>query len=793
MTGSEFQVAFVHFTTTTEYVLLIFGAVVALILFRLALAKYKINFLPESALIIILGIVVGLVAYLANVEQHELINFNYEIFFLIFIPPIILEAGYFLHKDFFFNNLRLIILFAVIGTFLNSFLTGAALYLFRSAYDIQGSFTEYLSFGALISAVDPVAVLAIFEEAHVNETLQILVSGESILNDSVAIVLYQLFVNLTKVDHVTASIPFLAIARFLLVSFGGLIFGVFMGLLGSWLTKFTKVLQLFEPILLMSLGFLSYQIAEVLSLSGIVSILFCGIIFSRYSDMNMTHRSTLTFKRDLKSFASMNEAIIFLYLGTETTFQFASKDSDLNFTHDLDAVFTILTLVFIFLFRFLLVVILTRIANRSRMHKVKMKEQFVLSYSGLRGAIAFALAFALPDSIESKNSFISTALIVVLFTVFIQGGTIKPIMKRLHLKFLKKENKKKCGSKMLTSTFDHLQHAIFSIIGGHGDSYSWSHKFHGIDKFIKKIMVRDLRAEEKEFLDLLEQLKESEMKEELNEKEKQRLLINQSKLEVMVKNPDISLERIIHEKKENPSKSFRNMIEKMIDTNKFNKNITKESGTSGTDTDDSSRIEDLQLSHGVKSNSSSDDLFSSEENFDSELVSYKKISKKRKNIDHENSTTDKSYSGLFYRLQSNYANKTSHKKNFSRVREPSHSFDKNVKVLPSIVGRGNRLKNIQLRSFVEHFQNKNKNAQRSPNYTNILSNTVSRHLLPQVRLNLKKGLNDEKLKIKNKHSSVNSPNTSSSSSSSSSSENLSKKSSEKLSEKLSEKSSEQSD
>ncbi|KAJ3425847.1 sodium/hydrogen exchanger [Anaeramoeba flamelloides] len=778
MTGSEFQVAFVHFTTTTEYVLIIFGALVALILFRLALAKYKINFLPESSLIIVLGIVVGLVAYLAKVEQHDLINFNYEIFFLIFIPPIILEAGYFLHKDFFFNNLRLIILFAVIGTFLNSFLTGTALYLFRSAYEIQGSFTEYLSFGALISAVDPVAVLAIFEEAHVNETLQILVSGESILNDSVAIVLYQLFVNLTKVDHVTSSVPFLAIVRFLLVSFGGLIFGVFVGLFGSWLTKFTKVLQLFEPILLMSLGFLSYQIAEVLSLSGIVSILFCGIIFSRYSDMNMTHRSTLTFKRDLKSFASMNEAIIFLYLGTETTFQFASKDSDLDFTHDLNAVFTILTLLFIFIFRFLLVVLLTSIANRSRMHKVKMKEQFILSYSGLRGAIAFALAFSLPDSIESKNSFISTALIVVLFTVFIQGGTIKPIMKRLHLKFLKKENKKNCGSKMLTTTFDHLQHAIFSIIGGHGDSYSWSQKFHGIDKFIKKIMVRDLHTEEKEFLELLTRLKEAEMKEELNEKEKQRLLINQSKLEVMVKNPDISLERIIHEKNKNPSKSFRNMIKKMIDKNTFNKNIIHESGDeeNGTGSD---KTEDLQLSHKVKSGSSSDHVFSSEDNFDLELVKKKTIVKKRKSIDQENKTTEKSYIDLLTMLQSSYPNKPSQKNKFSRVKEPSHSFDRNVKVLPSMIGRGNHLKNIQLRSFVARFQSKNKNVRHSTNYTNILSNTVSRHLIPQVRLNRKMGLNKEKLKIEKKHSLPNSSNTSSSSSSSSSSENLSKKSSEK--------------
>ncbi|KAJ6241155.1 sodium/hydrogen exchanger [Anaeramoeba flamelloides] len=762
MTGSEFEVAFTHFTTTTEFVLLFFGGLVALILFRLALAKYKINFLPESALIILFGIAIGLILHLTKTSKHDLIHFNYDIFFLILIPPIILEAGYFLHKDFFFTNLRLIMLYAVIGTLLNSFLVGISLFLFRSQYAIKGSFAEYLTFGALISAVDPVAVLAIFEQAHVNETLQILVSGESILNDSVAIVLYQLFVNLTKVSHITNSLPFLAIVRFFLVSFGGVAFGVFMGLLSSWLTKFTKVLQLFEPILLLSLGFLSYQIAEAMSLSGIVSILFCGIIFSRYSDMNLTHRSSLTFKRDLKSFASMNEAIIFLYLGFETTFQFSAKDSNKDYTHDLDAVFTILTLVFILLYRFILVVILTYFANRSRMHKVKLKDQLILSYSGLRGAIAFALAFSLPDSIKSKNSFISTTLIVVLFTVFIQGGTIKPIMKRLHLKFLQKENEKKCARRMLSLAFSHIQNASFLIIGGNGGTYSWSHKFHDLDLFLKKIIVRGLHPEEKQFIELLEQLKEAEVKEELNEREKQRLLVNQTKFETISKNPNVSLERILHEKRVHPSTTFQNLVKKKIFQMGLEKREKEKEKEKEKETDQDSEISKFSNMSGSDSTSSSL-THEDEPNIGLITTKIKKGKMKRMqlstNTDPEcvkNEKLERTLTNVF--MQFNLRSKPNTQELFSRTKEPNDSFDKNIKILPGIVGRGNHLKNISMKNIIQNLQSqkhdfKERNIQRSIRDTNILSSVVSRHLLPQIRLKTMMTLNKKNNKIQIKKSS----------------------------------------
>ena len=97
----------------------------------------------------------------------------------------ILESGYFLNKEFFAKHLTLILLYAVVGTFLNSIVTGLALWVFglTGAYRFTFSIVECLLFGTLISAVDPVAVLSIFDDLKVNEMLYMLVFGESVLND----------------------------------------------------------------------------------------------------------------------------------------------------------------------------------------------------------------------------------------------------------------------------------------------------------------------------------------------------------------------------------------------------------------------------------------------------------------------------------------------------------------------------------------------------------------------------------------------------------------------------------
>lgn len=145
------------------------------------------NIVPESCLLIVVGLLIGGLIKLVGEEPPLLSS---KVFFFYLLPPIILDAGYFLPIRPFTENLGTILMFAVVGTLWNAFFIGGVLYgvcqLEASLYSVN--LLSCLLFGTITSAVDPVAVLAVFEEIHINELLHILVFGESLLNDAVTVV-----------------------------------------------------------------------------------------------------------------------------------------------------------------------------------------------------------------------------------------------------------------------------------------------------------------------------------------------------------------------------------------------------------------------------------------------------------------------------------------------------------------------------------------------------------------------------------------------------------------------------
>ena len=146
--------------------------------------------MPESCLLIVVGLMVGGAIY--GVRHRPPPTLSGDAFFLFLLPPIVLDAGYFLPGRLFFENLGTILLYAVPGTLWNALGIGFSLHglcLVVPGPELEGlSLFHCLQFGSLIAAVDPVAVLSVFEEMHVNDQLHILVFGESLLNDAVAVV-----------------------------------------------------------------------------------------------------------------------------------------------------------------------------------------------------------------------------------------------------------------------------------------------------------------------------------------------------------------------------------------------------------------------------------------------------------------------------------------------------------------------------------------------------------------------------------------------------------------------------
>uniref|UniRef100_A0A915I6J1 Cation/H+ exchanger domain-containing protein n=1 Tax=Romanomermis culicivorax TaxID=13658 RepID=A0A915I6J1_ROMCU len=167
-------------------------------------------------LLIILGLLLGGLFYVEHaVETLKFLNYDEKTFFLFLLPPIILEAAYSLRDRAFVENIGTILLFAVVGTLLNIFLVGPVLYLiWLIGGGVKISFIECLIFSSLIAAVDPVAVLAIFQELGVNKMLYFMVFGESLFNDAVTVVIYNMMVSFLSIDQITISDLFLGVAAF---------------------------------------------------------------------------------------------------------------------------------------------------------------------------------------------------------------------------------------------------------------------------------------------------------------------------------------------------------------------------------------------------------------------------------------------------------------------------------------------------------------------------------------------------------------------------------------------------
>ncbi|XP_048465880.1 sodium/hydrogen exchanger 3 isoform X3 [Rhincodon typus] len=384
----------------------------------------------------------------------------------------------------FFGNLGTILMYAVIGTVWNAATTGLSLYgiyLTGIMGDLKADLLKFLLFGSLIAAVDPVAVLAVFEEVHVNEVLFIIVFGESLLNDAVTVVLYNVFSSFVQIEaeNIQSLDYFKGIVSFFVVSLGGTAVGIAFAFLLSLVTRFTKHVRVIEPGFVFVISYLSYLTAEMLSLSAILAITFCGICCQKYVKANLCEQSITTVRYAMKMLASGAETIIFMFLGI------SAVDPQI---WTWNTAFILLTLVFISVYRVIGVVIQTWILNRYRVVQLEIIDQVVMSYGGLRGAVAFALVVLL-DDIPEKKLFVSTTIIVVYFTVIFQGLTIKPLVKWLKVK-TSQQKEPLLNEKLHGRAFDHILSAIEDISGQIGHNYLRD-KWSNFDrKYLSKIMMR---------------------------------------------------------------------------------------------------------------------------------------------------------------------------------------------------------------------------------------------------------------------------------------------------------------
>ncbi|XP_055892057.1 sodium/hydrogen exchanger 2-like isoform X3 [Biomphalaria glabrata] len=385
----------------------------------------------------------------------------------------------------FFNNLGTILLLAVVNTLWNTLGIGLGLWGMSYLGWIQKnvSILHSFVFAALISAVDPVAVLAIFEEIQVNEILYIIVFGESLLNDGVTVVIYRMMEGFTEIGESNLEVVdfFAGILQFFVVCLGGTLIGVIYGLLGAFITKYTDHVRVIEPLFIFVLGYLAYLTSEIFELSGILALTFGGIIMRHYTEANMTKKSTTTVKYFMKLMANISETIIFMFLGLSTVID----------SHDWQIDFILFAILFCLIFRVTGVIFLAFMVNRRRLIRLSPIDQFIMSYGGLRGGIAFCLALLLDaEKMPERAMFVTTTLVIVFFTVFIQGITIKPVVNALKVE--RAGEKDPSMNEMIHKRLiDHLMAGMEDIVGRTGDN-SMKHKFDYYNtRYLKPWLLRE--------------------------------------------------------------------------------------------------------------------------------------------------------------------------------------------------------------------------------------------------------------------------------------------------------------
>ncbi|PVI07597.1 sodium/hydrogen exchanger [Periconia macrospinosa] len=385
--------------------------------------------------------VVGLILRLTAVASvRDAVSFDYQMFFNLLLPPIILSSGYELHQGNFFRHIGTILTFAFAGTFISAVVLGLILFIWtRMGLDgFKINFVEAMSVGATLSATDPVTILAIFNTYKVEPKLYTIIFGESILNDAIAIVLFE---TAQKYKDGAESLGFLslfeAIGIFFGVFFGSLFIGVMVGIAASLMLKFTYVRRMpkTESCLIILIAYLTYFLSNAIHMSGIVSLLFCGICMKHYAYLNMSRRTQLTTKFVFQITAQLSENFIFIYLGLSLF-----TDDKLEY----NPLFILITVAGICIARWCAVFPLSRMINsviryRRRRHgaqessdEIPYSHQAMIYWAGLRGAVGVALAAGLSGN--NGDTLRATVLVVVVLTVIIFGGTTARMLEILGIR-----------------------------------------------------------------------------------------------------------------------------------------------------------------------------------------------------------------------------------------------------------------------------------------------------------------------------------------------------------------------
>jgi CPA1 family monovalent cation:H+ antiporter len=364
--------------------------------------------LPYSVGLVTAGIVLALLPF--GIEMP----LTPELVFSVFLPPLVFEAAIQIPWKPFRRELPLLLLLVTVGVLLAAGIVAAGMH-----YLVGWSWLGAAFFGILIAATDPVSVIAMFRQIDVDERLHLLVESESLLNDGVAAVGFAILVGIAAGG---AATPLGIGGQLLITTAGGLLAGALVA--GPLLLIAGRTTDHLVEITLTTLAaWGSFLLAEHFHVSGVLAALTAGLLVGNVGWMGSISDSGRPAVLSFWEYAAflVNSLVFILIGGREAGVSFWPLIS-------VAAIATLLSL----LGRAASVYPVALLFRRSGL-RLPAGYQHVLWWGGLRGALALALALALPANIPERGDIISVAFAVIAFSIFVQGLTMEPLMRRLGL------------------------------------------------------------------------------------------------------------------------------------------------------------------------------------------------------------------------------------------------------------------------------------------------------------------------------------------------------------------------
>lgn len=363
--------------------------------------------LPYTVALVFSGLIIGYLGVLPQVhlEPHTL--------FAVFLPPLIFEAGIHIKIQNLKKDAWLIGCLALVGTLLSTAIIGSIVHL-----GLGLSITAALLFGAIISPTDPISVIAMFKRLGVPHRLAMIVEGESLFNDGIAVVLFSVLLH--AVVSGDASVAG-GIQQLIFTVAGGLIVGTIIGAVASRLTKEFDD-HLLEITLTTIVAYGSYLAAEAVHVSGVIAVVAASLVVGNYGiKEGMTPSSRLAVFSFWEYAAFIVNSLVFLIIGIE--------EATLPLFQSITPV--LLAMGAALVARAVSVYGIMRVVGAA--DKELMKWPHAVFWSGLRGGLSMAMALGLPLTLPEREPIILMTYGVVLISLSLQGLTVERLIKKLGL------------------------------------------------------------------------------------------------------------------------------------------------------------------------------------------------------------------------------------------------------------------------------------------------------------------------------------------------------------------------